>query len=474
MSTALGPGSLLGGKYRLVDRIGGGGMGSVWLARHEVLDAEVAVKLMSPILADTPTAKSRFEREAKASAQLKSLHICKVQDYGIEGDTPYMVMERLEGEDLGERLARVGRMSAAELSGVVAQVARALTVAHAAGIVHRDLKPSNVFLVREGTSEIVKLLDFGIARELVGQLVDERTSSGTVIGSPHHMSPEQAHGQPVDHRSDLWSLGVVAYKALTGHRPFEGEQMTVVMLRIVSTTPAAPSTLVDGLPEGADAFFERALARDPDARFQSASDFAEAFTALASGQRPSAWLEPSTTASAPSTGLPDPRDGSQRRGEAHPEGTGSRELRAVTAGTGSELAPPTVSRGRRALPWALAGVAVTIVGLALWSRGGAEPTTHERGVARREVVGAPTLPPTATPSAAPSEVDPASPTGSASAPAPVVTPAGIASGAPSVDSPSPTATTSSRAPRPTSTTRSPARPNAAGGSVDPFTGLPVP
>jgi eukaryotic-like serine/threonine-protein kinase len=243
-------------------------------------------------LAETPTAQARFEREAKASAQLKSLHICKVQDYGIEGDTPYMVMERLEGEDLAERLGRRGRIPAAELAGIVSQIARALTVAHAAGLVHRDLKPSNVFVVHEGDSEIVKLLDFGIARELGSQLVDERTSSGMVIGSPHHMSPEQAHGQRVDHRSDLWSLGVIMYKALTGSRPFEGEHMTAVMLSIVSKKPAAPSSMCDDLPAGTDAFFERALAREASDRFQSASELAEAFAELSMGSAPAAWLTP--------------------------------------------------------------------------------------------------------------------------------------------------------------------------------------
>lgn len=474
MSSALGPGSTLGGKYRLLERLAGGGMGSVWLAKHEVLDAEVAVKLMSSLLADTPSAKARFEREAKASAQLKSLHICKVQDYGIEGDTPYMVMERLEGEDLAERLNRRGRIPADELAGIVSQIARALTVAHAAGLVHRDLKPSNVFVVHEGDSEIVKLLDFGIAREMQNQLVDDRTSSGMVIGSPHHMSPEQAHGQPVDHRSDLWSLGVIMYKALTGHRPFEGEHMTAVMLRIVSTTPPAPSTLCDDLPAGTDAFFERALARDVSERFQSASELAEAFAELSTGKAPAAWLssaEPRDALASRPSSLSGAASGATPMSGASlsTEGTGSRELRAVTSGTGGSIALPKTPLARRALPWAVAFAAVVASGLALATRGGGASAPSPPAPSATSASA--TAGPAADTTRLLGSASVSAPIASGDASPPLVTPALTASSSAPAATPSGRATPSSRPLTPSS---KPPAANAGGGKVDPFTGLPIP
>jgi serine/threonine-protein kinase len=474
MSSALGPGSTLGGKYRLIERLAGGGMGSVWLAKHEVLDAEVAVKLMSSLLADTPSAKARFEREAKASAQLKSLHICKVQDYGIEGDTPYMVMERLEGEDLAERLNRRGRIPAEELAGIVSQIARALTVAHAAGLVHRDLKPSNVFVVREGDSEIVKLLDFGIARELGSQLVDDRTSSGMVIGSPHHMSPEQAHGQPVDHRSDLWSLGVIMYKALTGHRPFEGEHMTAVMLRIVSTTPPAPSTLCDDLPAGTDAFFERALARDASERFQSASELAEAFAELSMGSAPAAWLtpaEPRAALPSRSSSLSGAAQGATPMSGVSPssEGTGSRELRAVTRGTDGSIALPKTPLVRRALPWAVAVAAVVALGLALATRGGGALAPKPAAPSATSVSATAGPAPDDARLHQPSSAS-ASVAGSDASP-PLVTPGATAPSSAAAASPS---SRPAIGPRPPTQSPKPPAANAGAGKVDPFTGLPIP
>ncbi|MFO0554297.1 MAG: serine/threonine-protein kinase [Polyangiaceae bacterium] len=456
MAARLGPDSVLGGKYRLIKRLAGGGMGAVWLAKHELLDAEVAVKLMAPILAETQAARARFEREAKASAQLKSLHICKVQDYGVEDDTPYMVMERLDGQDFGDRLAQVGRLTPAELSPIVTQICKALTVAHAAGIVHRDLKPSNVFLVREGQDEVVKLLDFGIARELSTQLVDEKTASGTVIGSPHHMSPEQARGERVDQRSDLWSLGVVMFKALTGKRPFDGDQVTAVMLAIVGQPIPQVSELCPDLPKALDDFFDRALSRELDGRFSSAAELAEAFAAIAGGGTGAPWVQVRTRpangqdeitrAAAPAATPLANAEGS--------EATASRELRAVT--TQSSSAPGSRSLAWRLLPWVALIAIVGIAGFFLGRRGqndSAAPSTQAASPAPSAVasVGA----------TAPSSIEARATTEPAQ---PVVTPAtssaaGLASG-------------STRALRPWSSAARPTptiRKSAA--TVDPFTGL---
>jgi serine/threonine-protein kinase len=484
------PDAVIGGKYRLLRRLAGGGMGAVWLAKHVTLDAEVAVKLMSPLLTDTPTALSRFEREAKASAQLKSPHIVKVQDYGIEDETPFMVMEALEGEDLGERLNRVGRIPLPELSVVTTQIAKALRVAHEAGIVHRDLKPSNIFMAREGNDETVKLLDFGIARETRTQLVkdpssaprelvEERTGSGVVLGSPHHMSPEQAHGEKVDHRSDLWSLGVVLFRALTGQRPFEGEAMTVVMLAVVSRPIPRPTEVRPDLPADLDRFFERALSRDVSQRFDSAMDMAAALAAIAKGEPPDPWLRvrsedvtvvgrgpddvtldavagatPGALPRAPGPSLP----GADRPSEA----TGSRAFRAVTTGMGS--APSGRWSARRWAPLVTLVMAIGGLGFYLGARQ-AEPSSGTAASASA------VAPPSDAPSAA-TLVSPATPEPSgaqAGAPpatsssAPLVSPAGTTTSLPRV----------SAGPRPTSVTREappPPKPRA----VDPFTGLPLP
>ena len=247
-------------------------------------------------------ARRRFEREAKAAAFLKSAHVVQIHDYGVEGDLPYLVMELLTGEDLGERLKRRERLTPRETASIVTQVARALRRAADAGIVHRDLKPSNVFIVAgDDDEELVKVLDFGIAK---APRLDttEQTSVGAIIGSPRYMSPEQARASPlVDPRSDLWSLGVIAYRALTGVYPFDSKEMTDLIVKICTETPVPPSALDPSLDPEMDAFFVRALARDPAERFQTAREMAAAF-ALAAGEPPSSM----TSRSLLRTMLPEP------------------------------------------------------------------------------------------------------------------------------------------------------------------------
>jgi len=263
-------------------------MGSVWTARHVLLDLPVAVKF---IVAGNATAgRLRFEREAKAAAMLQSPHVVHIHDYGVDTDAPYLVMELLEGEDLSTRLATRTRLSPCETAAIVIQVARALRRAAEAAIVHRDLKPSNVFIVRgdedEG-GEIVKVLDFGVAKAPRITLDGEATKTGTIVGSPRYMSPEQARARAgVDPRSDLWSLAVIAYRALTGRVPFPGDDLPGLVLRICAGRPPPPSQVVPELGTAFDAFFERALQPDPDQRFQTARAFATAFAAAAGEELP--------------------------------------------------------------------------------------------------------------------------------------------------------------------------------------------
>jgi serine/threonine-protein kinase len=257
-------------------------MGSVWVAHHKQLGVPVAIKLMMP---SSSKARERFEREAKAAARLRSPHVVDVNDYGFEGDTPYIVMELLDGEDLGARLKRERRISLRAAAAIATQVAKALRRAHDAGMVHRDLKPSNIFIERDDGDEIVKILDFGVVKEISPSQAYERTKTGVLVGTAQYMSPEQASACPdIDHRSDLWSLGVILFRAITGCLPFSGATLYMIIKNIIAGSTPVPSHYASDLSPEVDAFFERALARDVSKRFQSASEMAAAFERLSSAR----------------------------------------------------------------------------------------------------------------------------------------------------------------------------------------------
>jgi serine/threonine-protein kinase len=276
------PGFVVAGRVRLERILRKGGMGSVWVGTHLSLHVPVAVKFVLARSGDAE-AVARFEREARAVAQIRSSNVVKIHDFGAEQGLPYMVMELLEGEDLGSRLRTSPKLSLQAAEKILAPVARGLDRAHEARLIHRDLKPDNIFLSREGDEEVPKLLDFGIAKPLAAEELnplDEVTQEGLVLGTPHYMSPEQARSLPLDHRSDLWSLAVILYRMITGKRPFESLSASDLLVMICSD-PFAPPTSVDpSLPPELDAFFERALAKDREQRFQSAREMAAAFSAI--------------------------------------------------------------------------------------------------------------------------------------------------------------------------------------------------
>ncbi len=263
--------------------LGQGGMGSVWRAEHLGLRAPVAIKLMDAAIAENQEALSRFHREAQAAAALRSPHVVQILDYGLDPDlhAPFIAMELLEGEDLRQRLLRAGRLSPQAAAGLVTHVARALARAHEAGIVHRDLKPENVFLVRNEDEEVAKVLDFGISK--ISELAltsGAPTRTGSVMGTPFYMSPEQIVGsKTVDYRTDLWALGVIAFECLLGVRPFSEETVGGLAVQICTQSPPRPSERGQ-VPPGFDAWFEKALAREPSTRFQSARELAEALRAV--------------------------------------------------------------------------------------------------------------------------------------------------------------------------------------------------
>jgi serine/threonine-protein kinase len=241
--------------------------------------------IATELVGNSPELVARFNREAMAAAMIKSPHVVQILDHGMMRDgTPYIVMELLEGEDLGARLDRGGKLTMAEAVSVVSQVAKALTRAHAVGIVHRDIKPDNIFIVRQDDDDelFVKVLDFGIAKHTRQTSHSVVTVTGTLVGTPAYMSPEQVlSGKHVDARSDLWSLGVVAYHALTGEIPFEGATLGALCVAISRGTFVAPSYLEATLPASIDEWMNRALAQLPDHRFQSAKELADALRAAA-------------------------------------------------------------------------------------------------------------------------------------------------------------------------------------------------
>ena len=269
---------------RLLRPLAEGGMGAVWVAEHLTLGTEVAVKFLLGDYAQDPNARARFSQEAAASSRVKSAHVVKVHDYGItDTEVPFIVMELLEGTDLAKRLVAEKRIPQAEVLAIVGQLCKALARAHESGVIHRDIKPENVFLASEGGEIFVKLLDFGIAKTetVLRKTTGDRRSTlaGQSLGTPYYMSPEQFRSaKQIDHRSDLWGVGVLVYEALTGELPFKGETVGALAIVVNEAVAAPPSKLAPNLPAALDAWFAKACARDPKDRFESAG-------ALATGLR---------------------------------------------------------------------------------------------------------------------------------------------------------------------------------------------
>jgi serine/threonine-protein kinase len=273
--------TLVAGKYQLLGLIGRGGMGSVWEGRHATLGTRVAIKFIEAEYANSQDARSRFDNEARAAATIQSKHAIQIYDHGVTEDgRPYIVMEMLIGEPLEKRLERMGRLQLQETARIIQQVSRALGRAHEKGIIHRDLKPENIFLVQDEDSEIAKVLDFGIAKIKAnpGEMgISSSTKTGAVLGTPFYMSPEQARGlRTIDHRTDIWSLGVIAFKCATGKLPFDGESVGDLLVKICTSPVPVPSQVMPGLPPGFDAWFSRVMEREPERRFGSVQEMSEA------------------------------------------------------------------------------------------------------------------------------------------------------------------------------------------------------
>jgi serine/threonine-protein kinase len=284
------------GQYKLRRRLGGGGMGEVFLAEHQLMKRPCAIKVIRPERTEDPTALARFEREVRATAKLSHWNNIDIYDYGRTDDgTFYYVMEYLPGKSIAELIKEYGPMSISRVIYLLRQICDALTEAHQAGLVHRDIKPANIFAAkRGGFYDVGKLLDFGLVKPLSGMDEAHLTQTGSITGSPQYMSPEQAMGEDEpDSRSDIYSLGAVAYFMLTGRPPFDDERPLRVLLQHATEPPPPPSQLRPTVPEDLEQVILRCLGKKPDDRYQSAVDLAEALDGCldANGWSPAAAAE---------------------------------------------------------------------------------------------------------------------------------------------------------------------------------------
>jgi serine/threonine protein kinase len=291
-------GRVLSGRYAVGELIGRGGMAEVHLATDRVLQRPVAVKVLGDWLTGDDTFVERFRREARAAARLSHPGLVAVYDTGSEDGIHYIVMEHVAGETLADLLRRDGRLPPERAASIARGVAGALAVAHAAGIVHRDVKPANVMLTRDGRT---KLMDLGIARGLEGESIT-RTSS--ILGTAGYLSPEQARGERVDHRSDIYSLGCVVYEMLTARQPFEADNPVAVAFKHVHEEPVPPSSREPSVPPALDEVTLRAMAKDPAARFPSADEMSAALDDRTARIPPAVPTIPLPPVAAPTERLP--------------------------------------------------------------------------------------------------------------------------------------------------------------------------
>src|SRR5450755_1893958 len=265
------PGTILGGKYRVDGFLGAGGMGVVLSATNIDLDAPVAIKVVRDEFANNEEVVSRMVFEARSVARLHSAHVVRVLDVArLASGAPYIVMECLQGGDLATLLSERGALPIAEAVSYVLQACEGLAEAHALGIVHRDLKPENLFLAMTPDGIVLKILDFGISKDLgsSGRAGPRAalTSAGRAVGSPYYMAPEQMRASPsVDGRADIWSLGAVLFELLTGKCPFEGESVQVVCVNVLNVDTPSLRSFSDDAPENLDAIVRRCLEKNPEA-----------------------------------------------------------------------------------------------------------------------------------------------------------------------------------------------------------------
>ena len=368
-------GTVLEGKFRITKEIGRGGMATVYEAENITLGKRVAVKILAAELVTSRIVRERFLREARAAAAIRSPNICDVYDSGMYDGRPFLVMELLEGESLYDMMTRVRRIDADTTLAVITQAARGLQKAHDSTVIHRDLKPENIFITKTPEGElVVKILDFGLAKfyEQTGDEVSPRlTREGALFGTPAYMSPEQAKGQgEVDLRSDLWALGCIVYECLTGTTVWNVEQGVAMILAQIAGAPVPkPSKLRPDLPPQFDAWFAKALERDPQKRFQTSRLLAEALSVAltpATSMPPPSWRQSSAPSDEESALIDELVDQTRPGALAPPPAP---RISAPGGGAADQVlnAPQPAKSGPLGLVGVLLGVAVLALGgYALW------------------------------------------------------------------------------------------------------------
>jgi serine/threonine protein kinase len=278
-------GDVVGSKYRLIHPLGIGGMGTVWRAEHLELRQHVAIKLLDARGPKAERAVRRFQREAQIAASIHHRNIVYISDFGIGGGEPYLVMELLAGVPLSERMVVGEPLSVGAFMRLMEEGLQGLAAVHAAGIVHRDMKPENIFLVRQSDGGLFpKLLDFGVSRSTERNQGHTITREGVVMGTPEYVSPEQARGRPADVRSDIYSLGVVMYEALAGRLPFQADNPADLIVAVLNAHPVPLASFRPDLGDRVSQLVSKAMAREPEARFQSADEMRGAIMELLASQ----------------------------------------------------------------------------------------------------------------------------------------------------------------------------------------------
>ena len=268
---------LLGGRYLLKEKVGTGGMATVFRAQDQVLNRAVAVKIMLPQYAGDPTFAARFKQEAQAAAALQSPYIVGVYDWGKDGDTYYIVMELLHGTDLKSGVRSHGALDPKKVAQIGSQICGALSIAHKHEIIHRDIKPQNIMVQPDGN---IKVMDFGIARAKNSHL----TQDNNVLGTAHYVSPEQTRGQELGPTSDIYSLGVVMYECATGRVPFDGDDAISVALKQVNELPVPPSQINANVDGDLERIILKCMEKDPANRFQTADELRQVLNSYLAGR----------------------------------------------------------------------------------------------------------------------------------------------------------------------------------------------
>jgi len=386
------PGEVLAGKYRVEKVLGAGAMGVVVAAMHMDLQERRAIKFMLPSMLDDVEGVERFLREARAAVRLKSQHVAKIHDIGrLDTGAPYMVMEYLEGSDLKHVLAARGPLPVHEAVTYLLQACEAIAEAHAIGVVHRDLKPANLFLTTGvNGAPCVKILDFGIAKVLGGEGGVDMTKTSALLGTPLYMSPEQMRGaRSVDGRSDLWALGAILYRMLTGRTPFSGSSVTEVCAAVVADQPDPPAMLRPEVPPALEAAVMRCLEKSPARRFATASELAAAIAPFASPHAVAA-PAPAPYPAAPAPASPASQSWSapsqSRLQMSAPHMTAPQQHMAASQPHMAASQPHTTAPPGAQLRPALAGTAILDSSFAVPSAVASHPAAH--GVAAPPVAGA--------------------------------------------------------------------------------------